>query len=152
MATMRQDIHIDAPADEVWRVVGRPEILHLWFPGIVDCAVDGMTRIITTGAGIPMPEEIITNDRLQHRFQYRITAPLFRSHLATLDVIDVGDGTCMVVYSTDADPAVMALVISGGTRGALDELKRQFDSGHGPALDAVGLGLGVVGATTGESV
>jgi hypothetical protein len=137
MASLRKEIRIPAPAADVWQVVGRPEILYLWFPGIVSSPVDGTTRIITTGTGIPMPEEIITNDSLQRRFQYRITAALFRSHLATIDVIDLGDETCLVVYSTDADPAVMALVISGGTLGALEELRRQFIAGHGPALDAV---------------
>jgi Polyketide cyclase / dehydrase and lipid transport len=139
MATLRREIRINASADVVWKVVGRPEILYLWFPGIISSTVDGNTRVITTGTGIPMPEEIITNDSLQHRFQYRITSPLFRSHLATVDVLDVGDGTCMVVYSTEADPAVMALVIGGATTGALEELKRQFDAGVGPALAAAGI-------------
>ncbi len=143
MATLRREVRIHRSVDDVWSVVGRPELLHLWFPGIVNCTVDGTTRIITTGTGIPMPEEIITNDALQHRFQYRITAPMFRHHLATLDVIDIGDGTCMVVYSTDADPAVMALVIGGATTGALEELKRQFDSDCGPALDAARATAGV---------
>lgn len=136
MATLRRQIRIHRPADEVWTVCGRPELLHLWFPGIVDCTVEGDVRTIVTGTGIPIPEQIITNDALQHRFQYRITAALFTSHLATLDVIDIGDGTCMVVYSTDAEPAVMALVIGGGTSGALAELQRQFESDSGPALDA----------------
>ena len=136
MATLRREIRISATAAEVWQVVGRPELLHLWFPGITGCTVDGSTRIITTGTGIPMPEQIVTNDALQHRFQYMITAPLFRNHLATIDVIDLDDGTCVVVYSTDAEPAVMALVIGGGTTGALEELRRQFDSGSGPAIDA----------------
>ena len=136
MATLRREIRIHRSADEVWQVCGRPELLHLWFPGIVDCMVEGDVRTIITGAGLPIPEQIITNDPLQHRFQYRITAALFTSHLATLDVIDVGDGTCMVVYSTDAEPAVMALVIGGGTSGALAELQRQFDDDSGPALDA----------------
>ncbi len=136
MATLRREVRIAATADDVWQVVGRPELLHLWFPGITACTVQGTTRIITTGAGIPMPEEIVTNDALQRRFQYTITAPLFRNHLATVDVIDLGDGTCVTVYSTDAEPAVMALVISGGTIGALAELKRQFDAGTGPAIVA----------------
>lgn len=136
MATLRREVRIAAPAEEVWQVVGRPELLHLWFPGVTACTVEGNTRVITTGAGIPMPEEIVTNDALQHRFQYRITAALFRNHLATVDVIDLGDGTCVVVYSTDAEPAVMALVIGGGTTGALEELKRQFDAGTGPAIEA----------------
>ena len=142
MASIRRQIRIDATADDVWRVVGRPELLHLWFPGIVDCTVDGSTRVITTGTGIPMPEAIVTNDSLQRRFQYTITAPIFRHHLATIDVIDLDDDSCLVVYSTDADPSVMALVISGGTLGALEELKRQFDAGEGPALAAVAVGRG----------
>ena len=136
MATLRRQIRIHRPADDVWEVCGRPELLHLWFPGIVDCTVDGDVRTIITGTGIPIPELIVTNDALQHRFQYRITAALFTTHLATLDVIDIGDGTCMVVYSTDAEPAVMALVIGGGTSGALAELKRQFESDSGPAIAA----------------
>lgn len=137
MASTRYHVQIDAPADDVWRVVGRPELLHLWFPGIVDCTVEGDTRTIVTGNGVPMPERIVLRDDLLRRFQYRITAPLFRSHLATLDVLELGAGTCVVVYSTDAEPAVMALVIGGGTLGALRELQRQFHAGSGPALDAI---------------
>ncbi len=45
-----------------------------------------------------------------------------------IDVIDLGDDTCLVVYSTDADPRTMALTIGSGTAGALDELKRQMES------------------------
>ena len=56
-----------------------------------------------------MPEEIVTHDRLQRRFQYRITAPMVHEHLSTLDVIDLGDGTSLVVYSADANPSTMAL-------------------------------------------
>lgn len=137
---MRHHVRIAAPAADVWRVVGRPDLLHLWFPGITECTVaehDGVaTRTIVTGNGIPMPEQIVTHDHLLRRFQYRITAPAFRHHLATLDVLDLGDES-VVVYSTDAEPAVMALVIGGGTLGALRELQRQFAAGAGPALDAV---------------
>ncbi|QGG96232.1 SRPBCC family protein [Actinomarinicola tropica] len=136
-ASIRREGRIARSADEVWAVVGRPELLHLWFPGITACRVDGDSRTITTGTGVEMPEQILTNDPIQRRFQYRITSPLVREHLATIDVIDLGDGTCLVVYSTDADPATMALVISGGTGGAIEQLRRQLESGAGPALDAL---------------
>ena len=33
-----------------------------------------------------------------------------------------------MVYSTDCDPRAMALMIGGGTAGALDELRRQMES------------------------
>lgn len=136
-ASIRREGHIARPAEQVWEVVGRPELLHLWFPGVTDCRVDGDTRTITTGTGVEMPEQILTHDPIQRRFQYRITSPLVREHLGTIDVVDLGDGTSLVVYSTDADPATMALVISGGTGGAIDELRRQLESGEGPAIDAV---------------
>jgi uncharacterized protein YndB with AHSA1/START domain len=127
IGSIRHEIRISRPAEDVWALAGDPTRLHEWFPGIVACSVDGGQRVITTGSGMPMPEEILLVDDVQRRFQYRITAPLFVFHRGTIDVIDLGDGTCLVVYSTEADPRTMALVIAGGTAGALDELKRQME-------------------------
>jgi uncharacterized protein YndB with AHSA1/START domain len=132
LGSIRHEIRIGRPADDVWALVGDPARLHEWFPGIVTSVVDGSTRLITTGAGIPMPEEILVNDPVQRRFQYQITVPMFRFHRGTIDVIDLGDGTSLVVYSTDADPRTMALTIGGGTAGALDELRRLLEA---PASD-----------------
>jgi hypothetical protein len=80
-----------------------------------------------------MPEEILIKDDTLRRFQYRVTAPMFAFHRGGIDVIDLGDETCLVVYSTDADPRTMALTIGAATAGALDELKRlmEFDMGAG---------------------
>ncbi len=143
MATIRREIRIAASADDVWNVVGRPDLLHHWFPGMSDCTVqtvDGVTtRTIVVGAGIPMPEEILINDPIQRRFQYRLTVPAFEFHRGTIDVIELAPDDTLVVYSTDCIPNAMALVIGGATGGALDELKAQFDAGEGPALDAAGL-------------
>ena len=127
LGSIRHEIRIDRPAADVWTLAGDATMLHTWFPGIVDCTVDGTTRVITMGSGISMPEEILMCDDLQRRFQYRITAPLFKHHRGTIDVIDLGDQTSLVVYSTEADPRTMALVIASGTNGALHELKRQME-------------------------
>jgi hypothetical protein len=121
--SVRRHVRIARSAADVWALVGDPARIPEWFPGITAATVDGTTRVITTGAGIPMPEEIVTNDPLQRRFQYRITAPMFREHLSTLDVVDLGDGTCVVVYAADADPSTMALVIAGAAGDALLHLK-----------------------------
>lgn len=121
--SVRRHIRIARPATEVWPHIGDPARLVEWFPGITSATVDGTTRVITTGAGIPMPEQIITNDPIQRRFQYRITAPMFREHLSTLDVIDLDDGTSLVVYAADAEPATMALVIAGAAGNALEHLR-----------------------------
>jgi hypothetical protein len=127
LGSIRHELRIARRADHVWTLVGDASRLAEWFPGIVASVVDGWSRLITTRAGIPMPEEILVNDPVQRRFQYRITAPMFRFHRGTIDVIDLGDETSLVVYSTDADPRAMALTIGGGTAGALDELRRLME-------------------------
>lgn len=125
--TIRHEIRIRRPAADVWALAGDATRLHHWFPGIVDCTVNGTTRVITTGAGLPMPEEILVCDNTQRRFQYRLNTPMITHHRGTIDVIDLADDTCLVVYSTECDPRSMALVIGGGTADALTELQRQME-------------------------
>jgi hypothetical protein len=127
LGSLRHEIRIHRTAGDVWERVRDAAGLHTWFPGITSCQVDGMNRVIVLGSGMPMPEEILVIDDVQRRFQYRITAPIFKHHRGTIDVIDLGDDTSLVVYSTEADPRTMALTIAGGTAGALDELKRQME-------------------------
>jgi Polyketide cyclase / dehydrase and lipid transport len=129
LGSIRHEARIARPAPVVWELVGDPARLHEWFPGIVASEVTGTTRTITTGAGLVLPEEILVNDALQRRFQYRITAPLFRHHRGTIDVIALDDESCLVVYATEADPRTMALMIGAGCAGALDELLRLFPAG-----------------------
>lgn len=128
MGTVRRQARIERSADDVWEVVGDPATISLWFPGIVDAKVDGTTRVITTASGIAMPEEIVTNDAIQRRFQYRLTAGMVHNHLATIDVFDIGDGASLVAYATDCEPDAMALMIGGATGNALIELKRRLES------------------------
>ena len=125
--TVRHEICIARSADDVWALAGDASKLHHWFPGVVDCTVEGNSRVIITGSGIPMPEEILVCDNTQRRFQYRLTTPIFKHHRGTIDVIALTDESCIVVYSTEADPRAMALVIGGGTAGALRELKLQME-------------------------
>jgi hypothetical protein len=127
LGSIRHEIRIDRPAATVWQLAGDAARLHEWFPGITSCQVDGNMRVIVLDSGIAMPEEILVCDNTQRRFQYRITASIVAFHRGTIDVIELDDDTCLVVYSTEADPRAMALTIGGGTAGALDELKRHME-------------------------
>ena len=133
----RRQVLIDVPADRVWALVSRPELIHLWFPGMVACQVDGDQRVITLASGIPLVETIINNDPTQRRFQYRLNGGIFSEHLGTIDVHEIEPGRSLVVYSSDVSPAAMSLVLGGATQGALQELRRQLEAGEGPALDAL---------------
>jgi uncharacterized protein YndB with AHSA1/START domain len=121
--SVRREVRIRRPAADIWSLVGDPTRLPEWFPGITAATVDGNTRTIITGSGMPMPEEIVTNDPIQRRFQYRITSPIVHEHLSTLDIIDLGDGTSLAVYAADAIPSTMALIIAGAAGNALLHLR-----------------------------
>ena len=128
--SVRREVRFGCPAGDVWAWITDAGRIAEWFPGIVSATVDGDTRTIVTGAGLPMPEQIVTNDPLQRRFQYRITAPMFREHLSTIDVLDLGDGTSLAVYSCDAVPSTMALVIAGAAGDALEHLRTILEGTH----------------------
>ena len=131
MASLRYERRIAASADAVWNVVRRPESIPTWFPGIVSCTVEGNVRVVTTASGVEMPEEILTNDSSIRRFAYRITAPLYRFHLGVIDVIELGPDDSLCVYSTTAEPDPLALIIAGGTLGALDVIQRLAEATAG---------------------
>ena len=134
MASVRRQLIFDRSANDVWAIIGDPATIHTWFPGMADSTVDGNTRVITTVTGLAMPEEIITNDSIQRRFQYRVTSPSFTSHLGTIEVFDLDDGRSLVSYSTDAEPDALALMIGGATGDALHELRRLLQDGSAPPL------------------
>ena len=136
-ASVRRERIIGVSADRAWELVGRPELLHHWFPGMVASPVEGTTRTVTTATGVSLAEDILTNDPLQRRFQYRISGGFFAEHLGTIDVIALEGDRCLVTYSSDVDPATMAVVLGGATNAALEELARQLESGQGPGIDAL---------------
>lgn len=129
---MRHAVRLACAPDTVWQLVGEPRRLPEWWDGVDSCTVEGDERTILTRSGLPMPERLLTIDHNLRRFQYRITAPLFVEHLSTIDVHDLHDGTSLTVYSVDAEPAVLALVIYGAARAALDHLPERLGVGRLP--------------------
>ncbi len=136
-ASQRRQRVIEVSADRAWAVVTRADVLHHWFPGLTSCVVDGSARAITTRIGVSLVEDIVTNDPLQRRFQYKITGGFFKEHLASIDVIELAPDRCLVTYASDADPDTMAIVLGGVMEEALAELARQLEADAGPALDAI---------------
>ena len=146
-ASVRREVVVEVDADDARRVLGRPQLLHHWFPGVVDCQVVGDTRTVTLATGLTLDETILTNDALLRRFQYRIVGGFFTEHLATMDVIALEPGRCLITYGTDAAPATMAIVLGGATEAALAELRRQLEAGAGPAVEAAAAAAATEAAT-----
>jgi hypothetical protein len=127
MATVRHHVVVHATADEAWRLLGDPARVTEWFPGITGCEIEGTQRIVTLATGLSLPEELITVDGLQRRFQYSLRVPLVTSHLSTIDVLDIDEMRCVCSYSADAMPPVMALVIAGAAAEGLQRAKRLLE-------------------------
>ena len=128
VASLRHERRIAADANTVWVVVRRPESIPQWFPGIVSCTVEGNHRVITTATGLEIPEEILSIDDTLRHFAYRITAAPYTLHLGVIDVIEIATNDSLCVYSTTALPDTLALLIAGGTVGALDQIQRLAES------------------------
>jgi carbon monoxide dehydrogenase subunit G len=127
--SVRNDVRIRRSAREVWAVIADVASVADWFPSFQSSRVEGTQRIVVTGTGISLVEDILRVDHEQRRFQYAIVPNgAIREHRATVDVIDLGDETCLVTYSTDMAPAVLVLALSGGVAEALDHLRDRLES------------------------
>jgi hypothetical protein len=126
MGSVRRHAIITCSAAEVWTLVGAPERLHEWFP-TTETRVEGSTRWVTLASGITFEEQIVTLDHDLRRFQYRIlNNPIVTEHLGTVDVIEDGPDRCIVVYSTNMEPEVLALPIAGAAGIGLERLAERF--------------------------
>jgi uncharacterized protein YndB with AHSA1/START domain len=129
MGTTRIETRIARPAAAVWDVVSDPCSLTKWFPGISGCTLDGDVRHVALASGGQVDERIHTNDHELRRFQYGLVpsgGPV-EHHLATIDVIEDGDGS-LVVYGVDARPDAMVTAMRGAYTGALAGLKQLLES------------------------
>jgi len=159
VGTVRRHIFIDAPADKVWELVGDPSRLDDWFP-ITGCEVardDGSTdlppnqRWITLASGLRFEERIVTLDHDLRRFQYSIiNNPIVKSHLGTVDVIADGDNRCLVMYSTDLEPEVMALVIAGAAGEGLRRLRDLFNDERSADTASTAENIGTTSSRMGD--
>ena len=130
MGSVRRHAFIDCSADEVWTLVGAPDRLHEWFPTTAT-RVEGDTRWVTLASGITFEERIVTLDHDLRRFQASIVNnPVVTEHLGTVDVIPDGPDRCIVVYSTNLEPEVLALPIAGAAGVGLERLTERFARKH----------------------
>lgn len=123
MASIRSYKKIEASPDVVWAAVTDPETIAEWFPVIKTATKTDRGRDLVLEDGGVVIEDIVTNDSALRRFQYVITdgdMPV-ESHLGTVDVLDV-DGSAVVVYSTEIEPAALAEGFGPLTEAALDGL------------------------------
>jgi hypothetical protein len=127
-ASRRSQVLIFKPAKKVWNIVGQASRLPEWFPGVKSVTISENRRQMVTDADFVINETILMADPGLMRFQYSIGMPLIKHHISTIDVIEVSDSSCVLIYSVDAEPATMALVIAGAGYNAIRYLKAKVEN------------------------
>ncbi|MER7670808.1 SRPBCC family protein [Kitasatospora sp. NPDC096128] len=113
MATIVEDVQIDADAESVWDAVRDVGAVHRrLIPGyVLDARVEGDVRYLTMPGGSVIRELIVSVDDELRRLAYSAVEgfkiPLTHHH-ASFQVIAEGPGRCRLVWTTDVLPHDMA--------------------------------------------
>jgi Polyketide cyclase / dehydrase and lipid transport len=106
MASIRKDILLDAPADQVWEAVADFGALHTKLvPGFVtDTQRDGDVRIVTFANGSIVREILVDCDPARRRLAYAIVSERLTQHSASVEIIEDGPTRCRAIWITDVLP------------------------------------------------
>lgn len=129
MASLRFTTRINRPVGDVWDVISTPDAIVHWFPGVLSAETRDNVRKVRGGSEEQISEiedRITTNDSALRRFQYHVEG--VEGHLATVDVLEIGNNDTLVIYSVElADPALAAAWTPWMEQG-VNGLKRYLES------------------------
>jgi len=130
MATIWKEIQIGRSKEFVWdaiRDVG--EIHKRLVPGfVVDCNLDGDSRIVTFANGMVVRELIVDVDDTTCRHSWSARAESLTHHNASVQVFSVGDDKSRVVWIADLLPNEVAGAIGEMIQQGLDTMKQALES------------------------
>lgn len=116
MASIYQDIAVNARADDVWDAVRDFGAVHQRLgPGFaIDCKLDGNARIVTFHNGNVAREEFVDCDEARRRLVYAIPGNERVKHYnASVQVFTDGESRSRIVWIIDVLPNEIAPYISG---------------------------------------
>jgi hypothetical protein len=116
MASIRRDIPIDAPPDDVWAAVRDFGAVHQRLaPGfVIDAHLEGEARIVTFHNGTVARELLVDCDDARRRLVYAIISERVKHYNASVQVGDAGgDMGARIVWVVDVLPDEVAPYIAG---------------------------------------
>ena len=106
MPSLRKELAVDAPAEDVWSAVRDFGAVHQRVARgfIVDCKLDGDARIVTFANGGEARELLVSRDDDARRLVYAIKNERIAHYNAAVQVFDLGERRCRVVWTIDLLP------------------------------------------------
>jgi carbon monoxide dehydrogenase subunit G len=125
MASIRKEIHIDAPVDRVWSALRDVGALHTRLvPGFVtDTRMEGNARVVTFGNGKTAREDIVNVDEQRRRVIWAIVGQQFHHYQGTATV-EPGDPGSRFIWTVDLLPDELAPNVEAMMTAGLAVLKR----------------------------
>jgi uncharacterized protein YndB with AHSA1/START domain len=130
MATIRKEVHIDAPAQRIWDALRDVGALHTRLaPGfVVDTRIEGNARIVTFGNGMVAREEIVSVDEAARRVVWAIIGQQFHHFNGAAQVIDQDD-RAFFVWTTDVLPDDLASNVEAMMDAGIEVIKNTMEHG-----------------------
>jgi len=106
MASIRKEVMIDAPPDDVWAALRDWGALHQRLvPGFaIDTRIDGRDRLVTFFNGAVVREVLVDLDDDAHRLAWSIVEGPYTHHNASAQVFAVDDAGTLFVWIADLLP------------------------------------------------
>jgi len=110
MASIRKEISIDAPPEDVWAALRDVGALHTRLvPGfVVDTRLEEGARVVTFGNGTVARELIVDLDDAARRLVWSVVGGRFTHHNASAQVFGNGEGRSRFVWIADLLPHELA--------------------------------------------
>ena len=129
MATVQKEIEIARDRSFVWDAIRDVGAIHRRLvPGfVVDCRVEGDSRIITFANGMGVREVIVTVNDETCRHAWSARGGPFTHHNASIQVFAEGATKCRVVWIADLLPNEVTDAVEKMMLQGLDVMKRTLE-------------------------
>jgi len=130
MASIHKEMEIDRSKDFVWDAIRDVGAIHKRLvPGfVVDCKLEGDSRIVTFANGMVARELIVDVDDKTCRHSWSARGEPLTHHNASIQVFSRGDDKCRIVWIADLMPNEAAETVGEMIQRGLDTMKRTLES------------------------
>ena len=130
MASIHKEIVIERPKELVWDAIRDVGAIHKRLvPGfVVDCKLDGDSRIVTFGNGMVVRELIVDVDDQRCRHSWSARGEPLTHHNSSVQVFPEGNQKCRVVWIADLLPNEAAKSVAEMIQLGLTAMKKTLES------------------------
>jgi hypothetical protein len=129
MATIHKEIEIERSKEFVWDAIRDVGAIHKRLvPGfVVDCKLEGDSRIVTFGNGMVVCELIVSVDDKTCRHAWSARSEALMHHNASVQVFSNGQNKCRVVWIADLLPNEVAKAVGEMIQQGLNTMKQTLE-------------------------